>query len=570
MAADRPPSGRLLVTALGVIALLAVPLVPLIAAGAITVRRPAGDVAARWAICSSAAAAIAAFVLVGSAVQGPVEAVVAAGDGRAIVGLVGDRVTSILALLTAGVALVVQSFARRALAGDPRTTRFYAFASLLTSATAVAATAATGSGFAVGWIVTGVSLAALVAHRDGWEPARRARRRVHRSFALGDTALILGLVIAGTVVGDLDLRATPQAATTLAPGDGAMAGPLEALTVVAVLLVIAGLSRSAIIPFHRWLPATLAGPTPTSALLHAGVVNGAGVLLVRFAPVFGASVTATHVAFALGVTTTLIATAVMLIRADVKGNLVWSTAGQMGFMVVQCAVGAFSAALFHVVGHGMYKAALFLGSGNAISAHLEHRRHAHTEPGTGVALRRSLALTLPAGGLAFAYGMLDPDLDAAADTLVVFFAWATGTRALRGWLDAAPLRTGATIAIGAIITVIASLGYVGGLTTFKGFVEPALSAPVSAAVSPTVLTGTLALVLIGLAGIRFAPGDVGDALRRRVYAQLLACSAPVPFKVRASRGARHTEPARVVSQPATEQPEAGAHSGAGHEQEVRR
>jgi NAD(P)H-quinone oxidoreductase subunit 5 len=556
------------VTALGTVALLAVPSVPLIAAGAIVALRPADDVAARWAIRSSAVAATAAFVLVAAALQGPVEAVLTTGDGRAVMGLVGDRVTSVLALLTAGVALVVQSFARRALAGDPRTARFFAFASLLTSATAVVAISATGSGVALGWIVAGVSLAALVAHRGDWEPARRAHRRVRRSFALGDTALVLGLVIAGTVAGDLDLRAAPQAATTLAQADTALVGPLDLLTVVALLLVVAGLTRSAIIPFHRWLPATLAGPTPTSALLHAGVVNGAGVLLVRFAPIFGASAIATHVAFALGATTALLATAVMLIRADVKGNLVWSTAGQMGFMVVQCAVGAFSAALFHVLGHGMYKAALFLGSGNAISAHLEHRRHVHIGPTIGIALRRSLALVLPAAGLAFAYAIIDPDLDTTASILVVVFAWATGTRALRGWLDASPLRSGPTVLIGATVTGVASVGYLGGLAAFKGFVDPALPAAVPAAVGTAVLTGTLALIAIGLAGIRFASGDAADARRRRVYAQLLAFSAPVPSVARASRRARHAEPARVMTPPSAEEPDAGARPGVGHEQEV--
>ncbi|MCC5949620.1 MAG: hypothetical protein JJT89_14310 [Nitriliruptoraceae bacterium] len=556
-------------TVSGVLALLAVPLVPLLAAGAIGALRPSGDVAARWAIRSSSATAVAAFVLVLAATQDVVEVVLTTGDGRAVVGLVGDRATSVLALLTGGVALVVQSFARRAFAGDPRTTRFFAFASLLTSATALVATSATGSGVALGWIVAGVSLAALVAHRGDWEPARQARRRVRRSFVLGDTALILGLVIAGIVAGDLDLRATPQAATALAQAEVASVGPFGILGVVALLLVVAGLSRSAIIPFHRWLPATLAGPTPTSALLHAGVVNGAGVLLVRFAPIFGASAVATHVAFALGVTTALIATAVMLIRADIKGNLVWSTAGQMGFMVVQCAVGAFAAALFHVIGHGMYKAALFLGSGNAISAHLEHRRHLHLEPTIGIALRRSLALVLPAAGLALAYAIIDPDLDTTAGILVIVFAWATGARALRGWLDASPLGTGPTVALGASVTGVASFGYLGGLAAFKGFVDPALPAAAPTAVGTAVLTSTLVLIAIGLAGIRFASGHTGDALRRRVYAQLLAFSAPVPPVARTARGTRQAEPTPVMSRSSTEQSDAGSRPGAGHEQEVR-
>ena len=519
-------------------ALIAVPLLPLVAAVAIATLRPTGDLAARWAIGASAVAAIAAILLLGAAAGGPVEAILESGDGQAIVGLIADRVTSVLALLTAGVGLVVQSFSRRALAGDPRAARFFALSSVLTAATASAALAATGSGFVLGWIVTGVSLSALVAHRAGWQPAERARRRVRRSFLLGDAALVLALVLAATGVGDLDLRTVEREAAMLAGADALIPGAGDALVVVAVLLVIAGMARSAVIPFHRWLPATLAGPTPTSALLHAGVVNGAGVLLVRFAPIFGTSPLATHLAFTLGAVTAVVATAVMLIRADVKGNLVWSTAGQMGFMVVQCAVGAFSAALFHLVGHGLYKAALFLGSGNAISAHLEHRRQQHTASRMGVALRRGVAFALPPAGLLLAYRIVDLDLDAAGDILVIVFAWATATRALRGWLDAAPLRTAATLATGAASVALTSLGYVAGLAAFKRFVEPALPATVSGAVSPTVLAATLAILTLGIAGFRLVPGRTGQTMRRRLYTQLLATSAPVPSGVRAPRRSR--------------------------------
>jgi NADH:ubiquinone oxidoreductase subunit 5 (subunit L)/multisubunit Na+/H+ antiporter MnhA subunit len=94
-------------------------------------------------------------------------------------------------------------------------------------------------------------------------------------------------------------------------------------------------------------------------------------------------------AFAVGAVTALFGTAVMLVRTDVKGALVWSTSGQMGFMVVQLGVGAFAAALFHVVGHALYKAALFLGAGDAISA------HGRPDPATHLGLDHAAALTSP-------------------------------------------------------------------------------------------------------------------------------------------------------------------------------
>lgn len=511
-----------------ILVLVAVPALPAAAAAAISLLRPSGDAAARWAIRSSAVAAVAALALVVMAATEPVEAIVEGGRGRAVAGLLADRVTAVLAVLTAGVGLVVQSFAGRALAGDPRARRFFALASLLTAATTFTAMAATGSGFVLGWIVAGASLSALVGHRAGWEPAALASRQVRRSFAVGDVALLLGVLATATVAGDPDLRALAGTSATLAGARPAVPGAGGLLVAVAVLLVVAAVSRSAIMPLHRWLPATLAGPTPVSALLHAGVVNGAGVLLVRFAPVFGASAVATHLAFVLGTATAVVATGVMLTRTDVKGNLVWSTAGQMGFMVVQCAVGAFSAALFHIVGHGMYKAALFLGSGGAISAQRRHRHQPSSAPTLAPALRGLVAFAVPPIGLALAYAVIDPHLPLAGHLLVVVFAWATGTRAVWAWLDAAPFGTATTVATGTAAATLSAFAYLGGLATFEGFVAPALPTAVPAAVSPTVLGSTLVVLAASLVLLRTAPGGGGDALRRRAYTALLATGTPIP------------------------------------------
>ena len=504
---------------------IAVPVLPAITAAVIAVARPGGERSARWAVRAASAAFAAAVVLaVVVAVSGPIAAVVEGDDGHALVGLHATRVTAFLGLLTTGVGLVVQSFAGRNLQGDLREHRFFVLASLLTAATTSVAFAATLGLLCFAWIVAGLALAALVTHRATWRPARRSARRTLRSLWVGDGALVVATLLAVVSVGEIDLRSPAGAATELANASIPVLGG-SVLSVVAVLLTVAGISRSALVPVHQWLPATIAAPTPVSALLHAGVVNGAGVLLVRLAPVFGSSAAATHLAFAAGAVTASYATTVMLVRSDVKGNLAWSTAGQMGFMTVQVAIGALPAALLHVVGHGMYKAALFLGAGGSVTAHHRHRQR----PAPHVvarSVRLGVALLVPAAALWAAYLVIHPHLSTAAGVLVTVFAWATAARAVDGWLRSAPFRPVLAVATAAFGAGAGVFAYVGGLAAVEAFVAPALPGEVAEPVSAAVLVATLAAIALVVAVVWLTPGEWMRRLRSRVYAFALT-SAPV-------------------------------------------
>ncbi len=504
---------------------IVVPALPAIAAAAIAVARPGGERTSRWAVrAASAAFAAAVVVAVVVAVGGPLAAVVEGGDGNALVGLHATRVTAVVGLLTTGVGLVVQSFAGRALQGDLRGRRFFTLASLLTAATTSVAFAATLGLLCASWIVTGIALSALVAHRATWQPAPRSALRTRRSLQVGDGALLVATLLAVVSVGEIDLRSPAGAATQLANASIPVLGG-NVLSMVAVLLTVATISRSALVPLHRWLPGTIAAPTPVSALLHAGVVNGAGVLLVRLAPVFGSSAAATHVAFTAGAVTACYATTVMLVRSDVKGNLAWSTAGQMGFMIVQVAIGAFAAALLHIIGHGMYKAALFLGSGNAVTAHLHHRQR----PAPHVvarSVRLGVALLVPAAALWAAYLVIHPHLSTAASVLVTVFAWGTAARAVDGWLRSPPFRPVPAVATAAFGAAAGVFAYLGGLTALETFVAPALPEAVAEPVSSALLVATLAAIALVVAVVWLTPGERMRRLRSRVYALVLT-SAPV-------------------------------------------
>jgi len=505
--------------------LIVAPALPATAAAVIAVARPGGERSSRWAVgAASAAFAAAVVVAVVVAVNGPVAAVVEGDHGDALIGLYASRVTSVLGLLTTGVGLVVQSFAGRNLQRDLRERRFFVLASVLTAATTSVAFAATLGLLCASWIVAGLALAALVTHRATWGPARRSARRTLRSLWVGDGALLAATLLAVASVGEIDLRSPAGAAKELANASIPVLGG-NVLPVVAVLLTIAGISRSALVPVHQWLPSTIAAPTPVSALLHAGVVNGAGMLLVRLAPVFGSSAAATHMAFAAGAVTACYATTVMLVRSDVKGNLAWSTAGQMGFMTVQVAIGALPAALLHIVGHGMYKASLFLGAGGSVTAH--HRDQQRPAPHVVArSVRLGVALLVPAAALSAAYLVIHPHLSTAAFVLVTVFAWGTAARAVHGWLHSAPFPSVPAVATATLGAFAGVFAYVGGLSAVETFVAPALPGEVTEPVSATLLVATLAAIALVGAVVGLTPGERMRRLRSRVYAFALT-SAPV-------------------------------------------
>jgi NAD(P)H-quinone oxidoreductase subunit 5 len=528
--------------------LLAIPTLPLAVGAVLLLGRPALPTAARWAVRGAVLTLAAGLALLPRLENGPVVAGLPLPGGGSV-GLVADRLGVVLVLLTAAVGLVVQSFAARAMRDDPAGTRFLALASLLTATNLLVALAGSLVLLTAAWVATSVVVVALVGLRADRRAGARAARQTRRCLMVGDLALVAGLGLVATTVGTLPLPATASAANTIGRASLPLAGTdVPILPIVGVLLVTAGLARSALVPLHRWLPSTLAAPTPVSALLHAGVINGAGVLLLRTAPVVGASRVAMALAFVLGVTTALLATAVMLVRSDVKGALAWSTAGQMGFMVVQVAVGAFAAALFHLVGHGLYKAASFLGAGEAISAHRTGRHLPRTSPVCGRTTRVLATTLLPLAALGLAIAVVRPSLDPAKLLLVVVFGGWSVNRLVHGALRAAP--TWHTLGLAVPAAGVATTAYVAAITAVDGILAPVLPATVSGAVGPVVLALTIVTSALALAVVRLLPGPRGDALRRRAYAALLTTSTP-PVAVARTVGGRRREPVRTTAAPSS-------------------
>ena len=274
--------------------------------------------------------------------------------GASALGLRIDVLSAVLLCFVGCIGWVVSSYAGRNLRGQSGTGRFGALLMGTLGALAVMVSAASLPVFALGWTVSGLGMAALVAHA-GTPRAIRAAGYVRRRLLLGDllmwTAVLLGLVVLPSLdraeVGDI------------AGGRGT--------DVVVLLLVGACVIRSALFPVWRWLPETAEAPSPVSALLHAGLVNGTGILAALFWPLFRASRVSLLVLMGVGAASVVFGTLAGRLRADVKGRLACSTIAQMGYMTLQVGLGLPAAAVLHLIGHGFYKAWLFLRAGGAVT-----------------------------------------------------------------------------------------------------------------------------------------------------------------------------------------------------------
>lgn len=462
------------------------------------------------------------------AVHGAVTANLDSATGTLIAGLQANRLSVLLLLLVYGVSTVAQAFALRYLACDRRSGWFTAGAGLLTASSAGLMTSETLLGLAFCWTVAGAAMCLLLATYWALPAARDGVRRTATAFAIGDLALwsAVGLITARW--GNVSLSAlNANGFESWSPG----------LPACACLIVVAALSRSAQIPFHRWLPATLAAPTPVSALLHAGVVNAGGVLLVRMSPIVSGSDLAMALAFAAGTLSTIYGAVVMLTKSDIKGSLVYSTMAQMGFMILTCGLGLSAAAVFHLVGHGFYKATLFLSSGSAIA---KQRRIAAQAPALPMTPARwaavhVTALAVPAAALFLGGNLIrSSNVEHGSEQALLIFAWATGAAALTGWLARSPgVRSALTGFAGLLV---AAVGYVALVEAVTSFLTPAIP-PVAVPSGSLWGVAAVASILGLLTLLRQAPaGGPVARLRRTLYTRALAAgqvSAGRPQKLTA-------------------------------------
>ncbi|KJE26081.1 NADH-Ubiquinone/plastoquinone (complex I), various chains family protein [Geobacillus kaustophilus] len=269
-----------------------------------------------------------------------------------------DAIGWLIAVYISLLSWAIQRFAVRYLHGD-RVYRLY-FSLLTWTTLAASLTWASGDVrlMALCWGLPLAGLVALTGLKKEWRPARFVARQMAAVFLLSWLAVATIAIWLGTATGEWTLPSALAAERLvhLAAWEKA---------VMSGLLIVAAIIPAGQWPFHRWLMESAVTPTPVSAVMHAGLVNAGGLLLWRFSPLF--SGTGVHIAlFAIAFCSILIGTGISLVHVDYKRQLVASTMAQMGVMLVQCALGAYGAAVVHLVLHGMFKATLFLQSGSVV------------------------------------------------------------------------------------------------------------------------------------------------------------------------------------------------------------
>ena len=360
---------------IGPIALLAVAL--MLRAGRCGIQAP--EWAALAAIAGAAASALAL------AAAGPVTSPLlgAAGVG---VSVRGDVVSAALSLTVSFVGWVVLRFSRTALDGEAGQARFMSGMSATLACVLLVVTAGNVVQLAIAWICVGIGLRGLILFRPGRPRARRAARKKLASSVIGGGALLIALAVLVWGYGTTDIAAISLAARAGAAPDG--------LWIAATCLAVAAVLKSALIPTHGWLMEVMEAPTPVSALLHAGVVNAGGFLLIRFADVLIAAPGVLAILALMGGFSALVGAAVALTQPSVKTALAWSTCAQMGFMVLQCGLALFPLALLHIVAHSLYKAHAFLASGGAVEQVSSIRRPGPVAVPSLGAVARAFAIAL--------------------------------------------------------------------------------------------------------------------------------------------------------------------------------
>lgn len=443
------------------------------------------------------------------AVTGPFTVAISNSQHQPVIGLWANQFTVTLLFLVCMVGATVQSFSVRYLGPDTEANRFFAAANIVITSMALVCTSATAAVLIVSWIVAGISFVAVVGYRSDLPEVRKSAVKTFKMFALGDLALAVALLILLVRVGSVDLASSssPHAASSHL---GSLATP------VSLLIVIAALTRSAQGPLGRWLPSTVSAPTPVSALLHAGVVNGGGILLIRLSGLSSISSFSMVVAFVIAVSTATVGTAVMNRKPDVKGALAYSTIAQMGFMIAECTVGAYLAALIHLMGHAMYKATLFFGSGSQIP------RVGKTPlaPIDTLSTWIKISLTLVTSAVTILVMVAVPGVtNHRGGVFILIFTAATIVTAMWSWWNRHPASNRLTILLITFVLVLAALyGLI--LGTLDSWISPALPA-----VGPGVLSPWWLLIIAG-AGLAMTGLGRTQRTRRVILAALINLGAP--------------------------------------------
>ncbi|MGA8278043.1 MAG: NADH-quinone oxidoreductase subunit L [Rhodanobacteraceae bacterium] len=289
------------------------------------------------------------------------------------VGFLVDRLTATMLAVVTFVSLMVHIYTIGYMADDPGYQRFFAYTALFTFSMLMLVMANNFLQLFFGWEAVGLVSYLLIGFWFDRPSATFASLKAFIVNRVGDFGFLLG--IAGVLLWFGSLDYAPVFARALDPGMATMsteliAGhPWHVATVVCICLFVGAMGKSAQVPLHVWLPDSMEGPTPISALIHAATMVTAGIFMVaRMSPLFELSSTALSFVLVIGATTALFTGLIGIVQNDIKRVIAYSTLSQLGYMTVALGVSAYSAGIFHLMTHAFFKALLFLGAGSVIIA----------------------------------------------------------------------------------------------------------------------------------------------------------------------------------------------------------
>ncbi|PJE08224.1 MAG: hypothetical protein CK430_12875 [Legionella sp.] len=336
-------------------------------------------------------------------------------NNTVFLGLKADRLSLLMSDLILFVSFIVHQFSRRYMAGDRKYKHYFLKLTALTFSAIAMVFVDNLLLFWMAWSCSNLLLVSLMIHKSEWLAAKHSGTLALKILSSGSLALLLSFFLMYQATGSSSITDINAQATQI---------PFLSLTSIISFLVLGALTQSAQWPFHRWLTSSLNSPTPVSALMHAGLVNGGGFVLVRFAPLLLSEGRLLLVLFLIGALTAILGTLWKLLQSDMKRMLANSTLAQMGFMMMQCGLGLFPAAVAHLCWHGLFKAYLFLNAGSALKARKEKTPALKHSP---LVFALSCLVGL-AGALSFALVSEKSLFTLQPTTFLVGFAYISGTQ----------------------------------------------------------------------------------------------------------------------------------------------
>jgi len=322
---------------------------------------------------------IFADVLHGNTFNGTVYTWLTSGETRFEIGFLIDRLSALMMVVVTFVSLMVHIYTIGYMADDPGYQRFFSYISLFTFSMLMLVMANNFLQLFFGWEAVGLVSYLLIGFWYTRESAIYASLKAFLVNRVGDFGFLLGIALIVASFGSLDYGFVFQEATRNPDG----------MTLICILLFIGAMGKSAQFPLHVWLPDSMEGPTPISALIHAATMVTAGIFMVaRMSPLYELSETARSVVLVVGAITALSMALIALTQYDIKRVIAYSTLSQLGYMTAALGASAYSAAIFHLMTHAFFKAVLFLAAGSVIIA-LHHEQDMRRMGG----LRRTMPWT---------------------------------------------------------------------------------------------------------------------------------------------------------------------------------